>query len=384
MIALTPGRINTLTLRNRIIKTATFEGMTPNGTVTDALVRYHADQAASGVALTTVAYGAVHSTGRTFAHQLLITDAPGLERIPEAVHAHGGAVSLQLAHCGGFSKNRAAGRPIGPSAGLNPYGIAYGLPFIRAATAEDLDMLTDAYVDAAEHAQRIGFDAIELHFGHGYLLSQFLSPRINHRRDQWGGVLENRLRFPLQVLAAIRERVGPDFPILAKTNLEDGVRGGATIEEGVAVAVALEAGGADAIVPSGGLVQRSAFFLLRGETPLKEMAAAETSWLQHLAIRIFGHFLVKTVPYEPTFFFAQAARVRAAVKIPVVLLGGVDSAAAIAKATDAGFDFVAMGRALLADPDFIARLELGEDVVSRCTHCNRCVAQMNNGARCVL
>ncbi len=381
---LQPGRIGTLVLRNRIIKTATFEGMTPGGAITDALVNHHAELSRRGVALTTVAYGAIHASGRTFLDQLLIPDSPGLERIPAAVHAQGGAVSLQLAHCGGFSKNRAAGRPVGPSFAFNAYGLAYGLPFVRAATERDLDALATAYADATERARDVGFDAVELHCGHGYLLSQFLSPIFNRRRDRWGGSLEGRLRFPLRVLAEIRDRVGPDYPILAKTNLDDGVPGGATVEEGVAVALALAEAGVDAIVPSGGLVQRSAFHLLRGETPLKAMAAAETSALQRAAMQVFGPFLVKTVPYRSTFFFDDAVQVLDAVDVPVVLLGGVDSAAAVARATDRGFEFVAMGRALLADPDFVERLAAGEDVVSRCTHCNLCVAQMNEGVRCVL
>ncbi|MFT5681327.1 MAG: 2,4-dienoyl-CoA reductase-like NADH-dependent reductase (Old Yellow Enzyme family) [Myxococcota bacterium] len=384
MSALTPGQIGTLTLRNRIIKTATFEGMTPGGQVTDALVEHHAGHARRGVALTTVAYGAVSATGRTFADQLLIPQALGLARIPPAVHAAGGAVSLQLAHCGGFSKNAAGGTPVGPSAGLNPYGIAYGLPRIRAATPTDLDTLAAEFAQAAWQARELGFDTIELHCGHGYLLSQFLSPIFNRRRDAWGGSLENRLRFPLQVLAAIRERVGADYPIIAKTNLDDGVSGGATLADGIAIAAALAEAGVDAIVPSGGLVQRSAFYLLRGQTPLTAMIASEASILQRISMRIFGPLLVKTVPYRSSFFAEDAAAVLDAVTVPVVLIGGIDSAAAIRQAMARGFGFVAMGRALLADPDFIARMEDGEDVISRCNHCNECVALMDEGVHCVL
>jgi len=382
--ALQPGSIGGLRLRNRIIKTATYEGMTPGGAVTDALVEHHAEFARRGVGLTTVAYGAVHPRGRTFADQLLVTPGVGLDRIPAAVHAAGGAVSLQLAHCGGFSKNRAAGRPLGPSFAFNAYGLAYGLPFVKAMDDGDIAEVTAAYADAAAIARDAGFDALELHCGHGYLLSQFLSPRYNRRRDGYGGDLERRLRLPREVVAAIRARVGPQYPVLAKTNLDDGVRGGATAADGVEIARALADAGVDAIVPSGGLVQRSAFYLMRGGVPLRGMARNEASWLQRLSIRLFGRLLVRPVPYTSGFFFDPASAVVDAVSVPVALLGGVDSAAVIERAMARGFQFVAMGRALLADPDFVERMARGEGVVSRCTHGNDCVAEMTEGVRCVL
>jgi len=386
--ALTPASINGMELRNRFIKTATYEGMTPEGRVTDALVQHHAAFARRGVALTTVAYGAVHPKGRTFADQLLVARGVGLEGIAAAVHAEGGKVSLQLAHCGGFSKNRAAGRPMGPSFALNPYGVAYGLPFIRPMDRRDLDEAAAAYADATVIARDAGFDAVELHCGHGYLLSQFLSPAINRRRDEYGGSLENRLRFPLAVVAAIRDRVGQGYPLLAKTNLHDGIRGVDGVKAGaeaVAVARALVDAGVDAIVPSGGLVQRSAFYLMRGDVPLADMVRDESSWLQRVSMRLLGPFLVRRFPYSSSFFLDQAqALVDAIDDAPIGLLGGVDSAAAVNQAMDRGFRFVVMGRALLADPDFIERMAQGEAVTSRCTHCNQCVAQMNGGVRCVL
>ena len=230
-----------------------------------------------------------------------------------------------------------------------------------------------------------GFDAVELHVGHGYLLSQFLSPLINRRRDDYGGDLEARLRFPLRALRAVREGGGEGLCVLAKTNLSDGVPGGLELDESVAAARALVAAGAHGVIPSGGLVQRSAFYLMRGGVPIRQMAAGESSAMQRLAMRAFAPFLVKAFPYEPAFFFDAASQVLDAVDAPVGLLGGVDSAAAIARAMARGFDFVVMGRALLADPDFVARLAAGEDVVSRCTHCNECVAAMDQGGvRCVL
>lgn len=385
--ALAPVQINGLSLRNRIVKTATFEGMSPGGRVSEALVAHHAGMARHGVALTTVAYGAVHREGRTFGDQLLVDDAavPGLRRLADAVHDAGGAVSLQLAHCGGFSKLRTGRAPAGPSPALNAYGLASGIPRVRAMTEDDLAAVIDAYQAAAARARAAGFDAVEIHCGHGYLLSQFLSPAFNRRRDRWGGDLDGRLRLPLAVVRRVRAAVGPDFPILAKTNLRDGVRGGLGLDEAVAIARALAGAGVDALVPSGGLVQRSAFYLMRGEVPLHEMVAVERNPLQRWTLRLLGPLLVRPWAYTSTFFFDDACTVLDAVDVPVALLGGVDSAAAIRRAMDRGFALVAMGRALLADPNFVERLAAGDDVVTRCTHCNRCVAEMDRGGvRCVL
>ena len=389
MKALEPGRIGGLELPNRFIKTATYEGMSPSGRVGDALVTHHRGMAAQHVGLTTVAYAAVCRDGRTFEDQLLVDDeaVPGLRRVADAVHSEGGFVSLQLGHCGGFSKNKSVtgGRPMGPSARWNEYGLMQGLFRVRAMSADDIADVVEAFGGAARRAKAAGFDAVEVHVGHGYLLSQFLSPAINRRRDAYGGDLSGRLRLTLEVIEAVRAGVGPDFPILAKLNTRDDIRGGLEIDESVETARRLEAAGVDALVPSGGVVFKSPFFLLRGTTPTAAMIAAEKHAGQRLAIRIFSPLMMRSYPYTSTFFFEDASRIRAAVTIPVILLGGVDSAAAVRKAMDAGFEFVAMGRALLADPDFIPRLAQGEDVVSRCTHCNECIGAMDRGGvRCTL
>ena len=234
----TPTRIGPLTLRNRFVKTATYEGLTPGGRVSEGLVAHHRQMASKGVALTTVAYGAVAPEGRTMADQLLVAHPAELAPLADAVHEEGGAISLQLAHCGGFSKNRAAGTPLAPTAGWNPYGIAYGLPRSRGMDRQDMKRVREAYVRAARVAVEAGFDALELHLGHGYLLSQFLSPLTNHRTDAYGGARDARMRFPVEVAEAVREAV-PDTALLAKINLDDGVRGGATLDDGIALAMAL-------------------------------------------------------------------------------------------------------------------------------------------------
>ena len=388
--ALQPTRLGGLHLRNRVVKTATYEGMSPAGVPSARLVRHHRDLAEGGVGLTTVAYCAVSDEGRTFSEQLYVHDAaaPGLRKVVDAVHAAGGAASLQLGHCGFFSKHRSAsGRwPRGPSLCLNAYGLMAGRPLAFAMSRADIDGVVGDFGCAAEFAIAVGFDAVELHLGHGYLLSQFLCPATNRRRDSFGGSLSNRLRFPLAVVSKVREVAGPDFPILVKINLDDGFKAGLHVDEAVLVAKALEHSGVDALVLSGGFVSRSAMFLMRGERPLRQMIEVERNLLQKAALALFGPLLVRKVPFEELFFLPLARRLRAAVKMPLVLLGGIVSGANIAVAMAEGFDFVAMGRALIADPDFVLQLEASSSARTRCKPCNECMAEMDRptGVRCVL
>ena len=393
--ALTPrkvfsaARLGALELRNRIIKTATYEGMSPGGVPSDALIRHHRDLAAGGVAMTTVAYCAVSPNGRTFEQQMYMREAivPKLRQLTDAVHEEGAAVSIQLGHCGFFSRNASLPRrcSLGPSFRINEYGLMSGVPFARAMTEADIANAIEEFATAAAMAVRAGFDAIELHLGHGYLLSQFLSPATNRRRDQWGGSFENRTRLPLAVVKRVRERVGSAFPILSKTNLRDGFRGGFELEESVELARRLESAGVDALVLSGGFTSKAPFYLFRGARPLKEMIEVEHNPLQRLTLRLFGGRVIREYPFKEMFFLDDARAVRRAVHMPLVLLGGILSLDNLETAMREGFDFVAMGRALIADPDLVNRMQRGEAERSRCISCNKCVAEMDrNGVRCVL
>jgi len=291
-----PGRLGRLTLGNRVIKAATYEGMSPGGIPSDALLGFHRDLAAGGVAMTTVAYCAVSPAGRTFADQMTMREeiVPALRRLTDAVHAEGAAASIQLGHCGFFSKSRERGGrgPRGPSFTLNTYGLSAGMPFARAMTEDDIDRVIEDFGEAAARAVRAGFDAVELHLGHGYLLSQFISPATNRRRDRWGGSLDNRMRLPVAVLGRVRERVGPECAVLAKTNLSDGFRGGLELAEAIGVAERLEAAGVDAIVLSGGFTSRTPFYLFRGPAPLRVFAPGRLGRLT------LGNRVIKAATYE--------------------------------------------------------------------------------------
>lgn len=385
-----PAEIGPIRVRNRVIKAATYEGMSPGGIASPALVSFHRRLAQGGVGLTTVAYCAVSEHGRTFANQLWLRPESyaRLRELTDGVHAEGGAVSLQLAHAGMFSKLRRAdgGAPRGPSLAINAYGTSAGLPFARAMSERDVQGVIDDFARSAETAVELGFDAVELHMGHGYLLSQFLSPASNRRRDSWGGSLENRMRLPLAVARRVREAVGDRIAIVAKTNLSDGFAGGLDIDESVEVARAIEASGdVDLIVPSGGFTSKTPFYLLRGGLPLAQMAAAQPEWMASLAMRVLGRAIIDRYPFEEAFFLPLARRLRSAVRMPVALLGGLVSREALQLARDEGFDFVVLGRALIADPDLLLRMQRGELERTRCNACNQCVAEMDlGGVRCVL
>lgn len=383
-----PFTLAGLRLRNRVIKAATFEGMTPRGHVSEALIEHHRAIAAGGVGMTTVAYCAATPDGRTFSDQLYLRPEvlPSLRLLTGAVHKEGAAASLQIGHCGGFCNNHdlVRRRPMGPSRAFNALGALSGRVLVDPMSEADIAETADAFVATARMAREAGFDAVEIHLGHGYLLSQFLSPATNRRRDKYGGPLEGRARFALEVVERVREALPQGMAVLAKVNLRDGFKGGLEIEESAQVARWLSERGADALVLSGGFVSRSAFYLFRGDRPLREMIEVEKSFAQRIALRLFGPAVIRAYPFEPMYFLPLAREVRRAVKIPLVLLGGITAVEHLSAAMGEGFELVAMGRALIHDPGLIAKYREGLRIESGCEPCNRCVAEMDRegGVRC--
>ena len=218
-----PAPLGPLTLRNRIIKAATFEGVTPGGKVSDELIAFHRRVAAGGAALSTVAYLAVSPEGRTDRHCLLLSEdtVPGLRRLTDAVHAEGAAAAAQIGHAGPVANARSNGAPaLSPSGGFTPMGSR-----LRAVDAAGIERITEDYRRATALAVEAGFDSIEVHVGHNYLLSAFLSPKLNRRDDQFGGSVENRARFARTVLRTVRDAAGPNVAVTAKLNMADGVDG---------------------------------------------------------------------------------------------------------------------------------------------------------------
>ena len=377
-----PASLGPVRLRNRTIKAATFEGMTRGGLVSDELIDFHRQVAAGGVGMTTVAYLAVAPEGRTDRHQIHWRDEalPGLRRLTDAVHAEGAAASAQIGHAGPVADGRSNQLPA-----LSPHRLfsPLSLQFTRAATEADLGRIVRAHADAARMAVEAGFDAVEIHLGHNYLASAFLSPRLNRRRDTYGGSLENRARFPRAVARAVRDAVGQRIAILAKLNLDDGVRRGLQLAESIQVAQWLAADGSvDALEMTAGSSLLNPMYLFKGPAPLREFAAAMREPVR-TGVRLFGRTRLHSYPYQDGYLLADAKQVRAAVQLPMVLLGGVTDRTVMDEAMRSGFQFVAMARALLREPDLINRLQADPGTRSLCSHCNRCMPTIYSGTRCV-
>ena len=382
-VAFTPGRLGPLTLRNRFVKSATFEGSTPRGEVTDRLVEFHRAVAAGGVGMTTVAYCAVSPDGRVQRHCLVLDQdtARALRRVTDAVHAEGAAAAAQLGHAGlvaDAKSNRM--RSLAPSRRFSPP--AKG--FVPAATARDLERVRDDFVRAALCAVDAGFDAVEVHLGHGYLLSSFLSPQLNRRRDDYGGSLEARARFPREVLRAVRHAIGDRIAVTAKFNMADGVPKGLWLDESLEVARMIEADGVlDAIELTGGSSLQNAMYFFRGDVPLAEMLATQPAYVRP-GMRLIAPRLFPSYPFEEGFFLPFARQFREALTMPLIYLGGVNRLETAEQALGDGFDLVAMGRALLREPDLLQTFAKDERREGLCVHCNKCMPTIYSGTRCVL
>jgi len=377
-----PAPLGPITLRNRFIKAATFEGSSPKGQVTDTLIDFHRRVGEGGAAMTTVAYLAVSPEGRTDRHCIVVDDdvLPGLRRLTDTVHDTGAAVAAQLGHAGPVANARSnRSSSLAPSRHVSPLGTVS-----RAITDADIGRVTEDYGRAARLVVEAGFDSIEVHLGHNYLLSAFLSPKLNHRHDRWGGSVENRARFARQVVRAVRDAVGGRCAVTAKLNMADGVPGGLWLEDSVEVGRLLEADGAlDALTLTGGSSLANPMYLFRGEAPRREFAATLPRPVR-LGFRLLGHRFMPDYPFEEAFFLPYARQFRAALDMPLVLLGGINELATVDQALAEGFSFVAMARALLREPDLVSKMRAGTSVSSLCIHCNKCMPTIYSGTRCVL
>jgi 2,4-dienoyl-CoA reductase-like NADH-dependent reductase (Old Yellow Enzyme family) len=377
-----PARLGPVTLRNRIIKAATFEGLPLATKNAEPLVDFHRTVTADSVGLTTLAFCATSRDGSGAPRELIITpDAiGGLQQITSAVHDAGAAAAIQLGHAGPVAA--AAGR----QAGLAPSKVfvPQALRFTRQASADDLGRVIGEFAQSATVAVAAGFDAIELHFGHGYLISAFLSPRLNRRHDQWGGPIEHRALLARRVAQAVRDAVGTSVAVTAKLNMADGVPGGLWLEDSIEAARLLETDGTlDALELTGGSSFQNPMYLFRGEAPVAEMAAAFPQPLR-LGLKLTAKRFMPSYPFEEAYFLPYARQFRDALRMPLILLGGINRLDTVNQAMAEGFEFVALARALLREPDLVRRWEAGDNRESLCVHCNKCMPTIYRGTHCVL
>ena len=371
----TPVTLGPLTLRNRSIRSAAFESMCPGNVPSPQLLAYHCSVAAGGVGMTTVAYAAVTRSGLSFDRQLWMRPeiVPGLRELTDAVHAEGAAASIQLGHCGNMSHKSICGcLPVGASSGFN----LYSPTFVRGLRADELPEMAKAYGRSVCLAREAGFDAVEIHAGHGYLISQFLSPSTNHRKDEFGGTLANRMRFMEMVMEEVMRAAGNDMAVLVKMNMRDGFRGGMELDESLQVARKLQELGAHALVLSGGFVSKAPMYVMRGQMPIRTMTHYMTCWWLKYGVRLVGKYMIPSVPFHEAYFLEDALKFREALDIPLVYVGGLVSRQKIEEVLNHGFEAVQMGRALLNEPDFVNRMRREENARCNCRHSNYCIARM--------
>ncbi|MCV6973600.1 NADH:flavin oxidoreductase [Mycobacterium bourgelatii] len=382
-----PAKLGPLTLRNRIIKAATFEARTPDALVTDDLIEYHRQPAAGGAAMTTVAYCAVAPGGRTSGEQIWMRPeaVPGLRRLTDTIHAEGALVSAQIGHAGPVADARSnKATALAPVRFFNPIAMR----FAKKASRDDIDDVLADHAKAARFAVEAGFDAVEIHLGHNYLASSFLSPLINRRTDEFGGSLANRAKVARGLVLAVRRAVdqGPRrIAVTAKLNMADGVRGGISIEEALTTAKWLEEdGGLDALELTAGSSLVNPMYLFRGDAPVKDFAGAFKPPIRW-GIRMTGKKFLREYPYREAYLLRDAKLFRAELSMPLILLGGITNRETMDLAMAEGFEFVAMARALLAEPDLINRIKAeGAAVKSACIHCNRCMPTIYSRTHCVV
>ncbi|NIO37540.1 NADH:flavin oxidoreductase [Candidatus Bathyarchaeota archaeon] len=358
-----PGRMGQLLVRNRLVRSATYEALaTENGRVTDKLVDLHKTLAKGGVGLIITGYTYVQEIGKGAPHMTGIDRddlIPGLRRITEAVHTcgEGCKVAVQLTHCG--RQTVLVENPPAPSAVFEP--VVNRMP--KEMSVGDIQEAVEAFAEAARRAKEAGFDAVQLHGAHGYLLSGFLSPYTNRRTDEYGGNTKNRTRILKEIYFRIAEKTGNDFPVLIKLNVSDFIEGGVDLNESKKIAERLSRIGIAAIETSGGMF----------ETRIhnRNLTASRTKI---------------TSKDKEAYFLPYAREIKKVVDVPLILVGGIRSLDVIEQILKEGSaDFVALSRPLIREPDLPNRwLRRIGGLTAQCISCNACYKSLTNGGvRCV-
>jgi len=365
--------IASMTLGNRFMRSATGEGMAgEDGSVTPKLTQTMVDLARGGVGLIISGHAYVSCEGQAGLKQLgVFSDAlnTGLAAMVKAVHAAGGKIALQLAHAGDQANTKLSGLPsVGPTAhATDSASNGAGTPSsdgrlsCRALDQAGIETLIEAFVRAALRAQSAGFDAVQVHAAHGYLMHQFLSPIWNSRTDEYGGTLENRARLLLHVVRAVRAAVGPKYPVLAKLDSEDFMPGGFSLQDAEIVAVQLQETGVDALEISGGCRQAG----------------------EHLMSARKGKI---RIPDGEVYYREAAKMIKSRLSIPLILVGGIRSYEVADELVASGVaDYISLSRPLICEPELVKRWREGDRRPSLCVSDNACYGPgfAGEGIRCV-
>ncbi len=364
--------INGMELRNRIVRSATYENMaTADGKITEKAEQFYARLAKGGTGLIIPGHAFVHKSGQAGPNQIGVYDddcIPGLKRLAGEAHKHGAKIALQLAHSGRQTAAELIGQsPMAPSALETD-------PSPREMTVDDINAIIKAFTEAAVRAKEAGFDAVQLHAAHGYLLAQFISPHTNHRTDEWGGSAKKNLKFPTEVYKKTREAVGDDYPILMKLNVEEFLPDGITAEIAIAAAKEFARIGIDAIEISGGVISENPFAMSHGEIPIDMLTAGKEPAAKE-QMENFFYSIVDRMKFEEAYWLPYAEKIKPAIgDTPLILVGGMKYPQTMEKILqDGSADFISMCRPLIKEPNLPNEMAEGRKSPARCSFCNRCL-----------
>lgn len=380
MKVFTPFNLKTMGLKNRIVKSATLENMaTPEGLPSVETRRFYERLARGGAGLLITGYAYVNEIGQSCPLQNGIHKdkvVAGWRRITDAVHELGGKIVMQIAHGGKQIKSKSLGgrKALAPSA--IPDLVYFTVPK-PMTEAEILQTIRD-FGNAAARVKEAGFDGVQIHGAHGYLISSFLSPLTNRRRDMWGGDFERRFRFLAEVYSAVRMTVGPDFPVLYKLNVKDFVPLGTTPQDSFPAAMRLAELGLDAIEISGGTAE-IVLGVMRGDS-FADIIARDRSALAKFYFKLMLGVQKLFFPFHEAYFLSYAEKLRPLLNIPLILVGGIRSPETVEKAIESGAaDLVSMARPLVREPGLPNKWLKGNRQPAQCVSCNRCIGEIEQG-----
>ena len=341
----TPNKIGSLSTPNRIVRSATAERMAePDGRPVPQLKELYKNLVRGGVGLIITGHMYVHQSGKAHVEMTGIYNddlIPHLAKLADAVHNKHGRIVVQINHAGMKANAEDVSEAIAPS--------AIDAPFLsrpaREITSKEIESVIQAYGNAARRCQESGFDGVQIHAAHGYLISQFLSPFVNRRTDKWGGNSKKRMRFLREVCAAVREKVGPEYPVLIKLGMMDGVEGGLSSDEGAQVVAGLEKMGIDAVEISGGIGGKKNLNVRKG---IRSEA-------------------------DEAYFLPLSRQARSVTQLPIILVGGFRSRSVMEQVLADGLaDYISLCRPLITEPDLPNLLKIGLKEKSRCIAANNC------------
>lgn len=369
-----------IALNNRVIRSATHEGMADErGAPTPALKRLYLRLAKGGAGAIITGYAGIQQDGKSplFAMTMMDSDdkITPFKEIVDAVHETGTPILMQVAHCGRQTRSAITGRPtVAPSPIRDKF---YSEEIPEALSDVQIETIISNFVAAVVRAKSAGFDGVQLHMAHGYLLSQFLSPYTNRREDRWGGPVENRYRIISKIFKRIQKATG-DYPVWGKFNAHDGRKGGMRMDEAVKIARMLEKSGCRALEVSCGVFE-DGLYTIRGEQLPSEAALAYTFKYNKLPgpVKALAAPILKRIIPQPKPYFRYnldaAMAIKSAVSIPVIVVGGINNASDIEKIiADRGIDMVSMSRPFIRQPDIVNQFKRGTHTDSRCIMCNYC------------